>query len=429
MPFPEKDLFTNRIRQLQILEDAFNKTSDGLPARIAFLGLRRIGKSLLFSKFVDDKRARGTRSVVVVDLEGACTNPELFCQVYVGAIARQVLGSQEEHDADYLRLDTALATDASASRAFARTAGRILSELGKQPADQQLLIELALMFPEDLARETGEPILLFLDEFQYLFGLRKFSGAGDPTALFRARIQKQKSVGYVIAGSAVSVMEEVLSSSANPLFGMFRREMLGPFNREDTFSLVEKVTHGLGARAKGQIHAYTGGNPYYVVAVADRVADLLRSGVEKDKAVDFAFLEETITERGRIHEHLRYQRDVSLERARGAGNLKAILQVLAEEPEGLTISEIARKVHKAPQPTRNYLAELLRADMLYREEERYYFRDPVFKFWIASQTESILWSATPTEADLWGSLNAYKEKFARLSTDHGISKESEPIQR
>ena len=100
MSFPEKDLFTNRISQLQMLEDSFNKTSNGLPARLAFLGLRRIGKSLLFSKFVDDKRAQGTRSVVIVDLEGACTNPELFCQVYVGAIARQVLGSQQEHDAD-----------------------------------------------------------------------------------------------------------------------------------------------------------------------------------------------------------------------------------------------------------------------------------------------------------------------------------------
>lgn len=422
MDLPEKDIFTNRKRQLGILEKCLADTEHGRPIRLSFMGLRRIGKSILFNHFIEEKRRQGKRNVALIDFEEACTSPELFCQRYLGAIANQVLGAEDETHVDFLRLDTALSTEASKSPAFTRTAGMLLEELGKKKPDQSFLLETSIDFPEQLARETGIPLLLFLDEFQYLFDLRRF-GDLKPARVFRARVQKQKGVGYVIAGSAVSVMEDVLGSSESPLFGMFKQERLGPFDRDSALELSSKIIRDANARMSGAIYKYTKGFPYYVAVVSESVEGLWADSMDDLDKVKLAFLTEAVAEWGRIYNHCRYIRDVSLERARGAGNLKAILQVIAEAPEGITISEAARQIHKDQQPTRNYLLELCRIDILRREGDQFFFKDQVFKFWVASETESVLWSATPTVYDILNSLDKYEENLARLSWELGTAKE------
>lgn len=424
-PYYTREQFTNRRMELARLQSAFEATMAGKPARLAFLGLRRIGKSILFDKFVEGKRDEGVRSVAVVDFEQVVSSPETFCQAYIGTIAGQVLGTEERKPREYLRLEDALGTELGESKAFREVSVRILAELKKTSHDQALLYELALEFPQELAEEMGEPILLFIDEFQYLLNLESFPEIGDPRRLFRSVLEHQNMVGYVIAGSEITILENALQSHTSPLFGMFARAKLGPFNRLDSFELIDKLTPGIGAAAAGKVFAYSGGNPFYITAIANRTAEVFsEEGFGEEDAVDFAFLEEVLADWGRIYDFCYYLLEISLEHARGSGNLKAVLQAMADEDRGMTASEVAKLVHKSPQATRNYLLELCRFDVLVRKGDEFHFNDPVFKYWLANLRTGVAWSANPTRDDVWKFLGRHREALQELSNELGTAKES-----
>lgn len=418
-----RELFTNRRIELDKLERAWTSTLSGDPARLAFLGLRRIGKTILFDSFIETKRDAGEHGVAMVDFERILSNPETFSMLYVLGIAGQVLGSPDFARSEHLGLAEALASDLGASAAFRETASHIIQELAKQKPDQSLLFDLALSFPQRLAQELGRELLVFIDEFQEITKLREYRSIGDPLAVFRAILQRHNMVGYVIAGSAMSIMDEMMSSG--PLLGMFSRQNLGPFDRDDAAELVRKFAPGIGARDVGKICAYAGGNPFYITALSRTVSELAsEEGLDLQDLVDIAFLEEVLGFWGTIYEYCYYLLEVSLERARYSGNLKALLQVLSENTEGVSATEAAKLAHKSPQATRNYLIELCRFDILEREDDLYYFKDPVFKYWMANQRFGVAWSTTPTRSDVRGALARNREALAALADELGPAMES-----
>jgi len=73
-----------------------------------------------------------------------------------------------------------------------------------------------LALPEQMAVASGRRFLVCLDEFATLarFDLPILD-------LLRQRIMEDQQVRYLVAGSAVGIMQEVLADSAAPLFGHF----------------------------------------------------------------------------------------------------------------------------------------------------------------------------------------------------------------
>ncbi len=418
-----RELFTNRRIELERLERAWQSTMSGNPSRMAFLGLRRIGKTILFDNFIETKRAAGEHVVAMVDFERILSNPETFSVLYVLGIAGQVLGGPDFAQGEHPGLEEALVTELGESRVFRETASRLLQELAKQKPGQALLFDLALSFPQRLAEELGRSVLLFIDEFQEIGKLGQYRAIGDPLATLRAILQRQNMVGYVIAGSALSIMDEMMASG--PLLGMFTRQSLGPFDRDDAAELVRKIAPGLGAREVGKICAYAGGNPFYITALSRTASELANEeGLDPQDLVEIAFLEEVLGFWGTVFEYCYYLLEVSLEKARYSGNMKALLQVLSEHEEGVSATEAARLAHKSPQSTRNYLLELCRFDILEREEGLYYFKDPVFKYWMANQRFGVAWSTTPTRSDVWGTLARNREALKALADELGPAMES-----
>jgi DNA-binding MarR family transcriptional regulator len=95
---------------------------------------------------------------------------------------------------------------------------------------------------------------------------------------------------------------------------------------------------------------------------------------------------ETLSTSGRIYDFRRYTYDLSLQQAAGYGSLKAVLQVLAAE-EGLTAADVARQLRVTPATASDYLRWLREVDLLSLQEGRYYFRDPVLRYWVAHATQ------------------------------------------
>jgi hypothetical protein len=250
----------------------------------------------------------------------------------------------------------------------------LLRELEKARPDRQALLRQAFRFPRQVATARQSKLALIFDEFQEIRTLANFPNSRNVIALFRAELQSQSGLLYILAGSAVSVLTELLSDPGSPLFAQFTRLPVGPFTRDETGRLARKVTSDLiGPDLGPVIHDLTGGHPFYTTAVCQRLVNLvevMNRPVDAD-TVKQAFVVEALAPSGRIYDFCRYAYDLSLQKAVGYGSLKAVLQLLATE-DGLTASDVARRLRVTSASASDYLRWLQEVDLI-TERDRGYF--------------------------------------------------------
>jgi len=424
---PSLEVFTNRVHELSILTQAAADLERGRPHHVALFGLRRIGKTLLCQEHMRQLAAEGRVIPVYMNLEGIGSSPELFAQRYVGLTCFWAIGRGEGSVEPYLRAIDLVQTPAAGIPVALEAIRFMLDALGREAIDPGALLHLAFDFPDRLAMALGRPIMCFLDEFTELSSLARFPQVGNPYKLFRFIMQQHSHVGYVVTGSAISAMEQMVRDHESPLFLQLRAIELPPLTAEDTQSLTAKIMgQPLNPPAQAELYTYTNGHPFYVTALAERLRELSPAGAGQITAnqVAQAFVLETLGARGQIYNYCRYLYDISLQKARGYAALKALLQILAEE-DGLTLTEAARRMHRRPSSVQDYLRWLIDVDLLVFRDQRYFYRDVVLRYWVAYISRGIETDGFPTTEDLQRLVADLSERFARTSTQLGRAKESE----
>jgi hypothetical protein len=418
-------LFTNRERELDLLQQATTSLAEGRPRHLAIFGLRRIGKTLLLLehavRLLNSDRTGSVRPAYL-DLEELVTSPELFSRRYVGQITFWALTRGEGELETFLTPTALLGGPAAGLRSVAQT----LAALENAADDPGAQVTLALDFPEKLAQELNCRFLLLLDEFTELAVLSHYPAVRRPWHLFRAAMQRHGSVGYVVAASAIHAMETMVQDSQSPLFLQFEALELSRFHRDATLVLAERVLGNTPAPGVARrLHQLTGGHPFYIYVVASRLGGLAAEPKELEPDdVSQAFVLETLSRTGQIYHYCRYLYDVSLQRARGHGILRAILQVLAEE-ENLSLSHMAERIRRSASATRTYLRALQEVDLVSEESGKYFYRDPVLRYWIAAVTRGIEVDPTAGRAVLMPLLVDMQAEHARLSSEPGIAREAQ----
>lgn len=307
-----------------------------------------------------------------------------------------------------------------------RTVAQTLAALESARDDPATQVTLALDFPEKLAAELDCRLLLLLDEFTELAVLGNYPTVRRPMHLFRAAMQRHGRLGYVIAASAISAMQELIQDGSSPLFLQFELLEISRFTSDATLELLERILGGTPAPGSGRrLHQLSGGHPFYIHAIAARLA-VLDTPVAEVEAQDVlqAFILETLNRAGQIYNYCRYLYDVSSQHARGYGILKAILQVLAEE-EGLTLRELARRIHKTAPTARGYLRALQEVDIVAESEGAYYYRDAVLRYWTANTIRGIEVDPFATRSALAPLIVDLEARHSRLATELGRAKESQ----
>jgi len=267
---------------------------------------------------------------------------------------------------------------------------------------------------------------LICDEFQEIRTLENYPNSQNVIALLRAELQSQNIVQYILAGSAISVLAGLLSNPDSPLFAQFTRISVEPFDRESTQELANKLlSEPLEADLYPLLHSLTWGHPFYITAVVRRMGYLL-DVVQRPPSTDLvkqAFLVETLSPGGRIYDFCQYVYDLSLQKAKGYGALKSVLQILAQE-EGLSASEVARRLHVTSGSASDYLRWLCEVDLVVEKEKAYYFRDQVLRFWVGYVIKGIEISLTAEPMDLKGLIHRLDQQFQRVAEELGDAQES-----
>ena len=81
-----------------------------------------------------------------------------------------------------------------------------------------------------------------------------------------------------------------------------------------------------------------------------------------------AFLVETLSPGGRIYDFCQYVYDLSLQKAKGYGALKSVLQILTQE-EGLTATQVSRQLRVTSASGSDYLRWLCEVDLVVEKDQ------------------------------------------------------------
>ena len=387
--------FTDRQRELAVLTYAVEELRQGRPHHVAFFGLRKIGKTSLLREFayrlLTEAQPEGEIVLpVYIDFEEICSSPESFVLRYIGHVSYWFQTRGQQIARPFLSLNSLLLNGPDLMKGSLEA---LANELARSKPDRGFLLHLAFDFAEELAQKAGLRFLMMLDEFQTIHALANFPAVKDVVAVFRAHLERHSACGYIVAGSAISVMERMLSHTS-PLFAQFERLTLAPLDRRDTRELMLRLLSDMDIEdipaVSAEIYRLAGGHPFYIEALCDRLRRwrFLQDLSLTPAAVKEAFVWEVLSPEGRIYDFCRYIYDVSIQRARGYGALVAILQLLAEE-EGLTIAEVARRQKVTAATARDYLRWLKEVDLINEREGGHYYCDPVLRFWVGNVAAGI----------------------------------------
>ena len=423
--------FTDRQRELAVLTYAVEELRQGRPHHVAFFGLRKIGKTLLLKEFayrllIEVQPEGETVLPIYVDFEEICSSPESFALRYIGHVSYWFQTKGQQIARPFLSLNSLLLNGPDLMKGSLEA---LANELARAKPDRGFLLHLAFDFAEELAQKAGLHFLVMLDEFQTIHALANFPDAKDIVAVFRAHLERHSSCGYVVAGSAISVMERLLAHTS-PLFAQFERLTLALLDRRDTRELVLKLLPPADIKdvpaVSAEMHRLTGGHPFYIEALCSRLRrwHFMQDLPLTPAAVKEAFVWEVLSPEGRIYDFCRYIYDVSIQRARGYGALVAILQLLAEE-EGLIIAEIARRQKVTAATARDYLRWLKEVDLIVEQEGGHYYCDPVLRFWVANVTAGVEIAGPPRREVLEEMVRHLDERYQRAATELGVARESQ----
>lgn len=127
-----------------------------------------------------------------------------------------------------------------------RPVGRELAALGistplggvsvhrREPHSPLAAIHSLLELPAKVAERAGGRVLVVLDEFQALIGLKGLDG------VFRSHLQHHDGVSYVFCGSEPSLLRSLFEDRVRPLYGQAEQVSLGRVPFDDAYDFVER---------------------------------------------------------------------------------------------------------------------------------------------------------------------------------------------
>ncbi len=257
-----------------------------------------------------------------------------------------------------------------------QNAGGIRLKFRTQEADEDELLTAALDFPERFAEETGESVLLALDEFQALTAL------GDRIfPFFKSAMDSQRQVVYLFSGSSLTLLSDVFAQEGkSPLYQMVGRVFLEELDADAVAAFVQRRlksaddTH-IEAPALDRYTDLVGGIPYYVQKLGLLLEHRLhlqgRKAVQEED-IDSAF------------ERLLDELDLDFQErwtTRFSDQQQAILLAVSNEPA--SSSRIAERTGVPAENLTYNLKKLVGTMILSKEAGNYRITDRVFAAWLA----------------------------------------------
>ena len=233
----------------------------------------------------------------------------------------------------------------------------------------------ALEYPEQLGNEKGVYFVMMLDEFPDI----AIRWKENFIKRLRSVVQYQKRVSYILSGSAVSFMAELIHDKTSPFYRQLVPIMVEELPEDIARDYILKRLD-IKPDALDEYILLTGCFPDYMQRLGHILAEQRRTRKINKKDVRVAY-EEMIW-------------DLDIEFANTLKMLNNMSEIygdlLLATAQYNTRSKIAQEVNVDPPYLSRYLSYLIRIGFIRRVERgKYILTDPIFRDWITTRFLSV----------------------------------------
>ena len=393
-PAPPSEL-VDRDDEVQLLVN--DLSNPRLNYNHAVIGYRRIGKSSILKKAEFLLKEKGV-AVVYFDVRRNLAEPETFLTTLQDVIFKEYMRQQSgiKKVASHVhRITERGAHKIAGILSTAKLEGigvefsadpsvelKITPKLdfGKGAPNYAEIFEAVFKTVPALAAKASSKFVVILDEFQELEKLRRYRGLGNMIERFRGVIQERgKRVSYVISGSRVHMLKGMIHNKNSPLFLHFKEVPIGPMKAQDAKELFKRYVEAKGTRsskidtAATEAYEVVGGHPLYLIALAEAWDGRMSMSQLFDRLLD--------APTGALKLYAEYVISEDVSEAQGGPILLTIMRVLASKGP-MSIGRLAKAIGKPANYLQQYVDELLKFDVILKDNRDYHLADKVIESYL-----------------------------------------------
>jgi len=345
----------------------------------ALIGPRLIGKTSILREFA--RTIDGRAIVAYVDFSVHRYSPEDFSHSLMQSVTRayaRKVGSgrkllsriskifQVLKELRRLRLRISIEVDEQGNPRIS-----LEPELAERKINERQLIELAFAYATKIAEESRTRVVIIIDEFQHLAEFASYPGLKGIMDILRHVLDEKGNTCYMVSGSRIHFLNQILSDGRSPLFGRFIIIPVDELEEKYAFELYIKARHNASREEARRVYNLVGGHPFYLMAMAEN-----RRGNETPQDTYMRLLNEPT---GALNLYARYiiAEDIgSHAKARQSRFLK-ILYALGDKT--LTVSRISKKTGITITSLPWYLHQLVNYDLLIKGKDGYSVKERVLR--------------------------------------------------
>ena len=354
---------------------------NGAINHMLLLGLRRMGKSSILLSMKE--RLDGEKKVIpiTVNVAGIPTR-QVFAKVYMKAVLNGYM-SKTGNRTLLKKIKDGIKEGVKSVGEWTDQVDVSVAEyikfsimVSKKESDEEEVIEHALRYPEVLGSDDGALFVIMIDEFQDLLKL-----GSQFLITMRRVIQEQKSVTYILAGSAPSVMRDMAYNPNAPFYRQLYDIRVQSLPADDVFKFLTNRFGVAGVRAGhdslNAIWERSQGCPDYVQRLALRALVRCREGGRRS-------ISPSDVERAYEDMIARLGFDFESQFRSFSDREREVLIAMAHSDNG--VATIAKRINAPLTSIPMTLRRLISKDMVRKHmEHRYMIIDPVFADWLRSR--------------------------------------------
>ena len=378
---PRKEITDREEEVTRLVGSLSNPLKD---VNYALIGPRRIGKTTILLKVREELQRKGIITVYV-DLSVYRFSPYDFAQNVMSQITNAYakdLGKIEKAQVTVSNLIRTLKKLKKLSFTIEPSVDekgqfsvQIHPEL-KETEDYRSLFLLAFGYANEVSEKSGRRIVIIIDEFPSLIEFKRYSKLEAITELFRSVLENRENVEYVVSGSRVHFMRDVLGKGESPLFGHFVIMEISPLSEKYAVELFMQTAECSKKEAESAWQL-VGGHPYYLIMLAEnwKPGETLRQTYER-------ILTSTS---GALNLYVNYILKEDLGSSTKEARLKRILQAISQGNN--TASQISKQIKLKLSSLPFYLQELEKYDLIEKNEGKYSITDKIVNNYFLTQKE------------------------------------------
>ncbi len=340
----------------------------------ALIGPRRIGKTTILLK-VKEQLENNKIIVAYVDLSIYKFSPYDFAQNIMSQVTRAYakdLGKTEKAStiiANLLKTLTKL-------KKLRLTLEPSIDETGQfsikirpeieETQDYKNIFLLAFDYFNEVSKKCGKRIVIMIDEFPSIIEFKRYSTLEAITEIFRSVLENRENVQYVVSGSRVHYMRDILGKGESPLFGHFVIVEVGSLPEEYAVQLYMQSAKSTRKEAE-EAWKILGGHPYYLIMLAENR--------KPDESVEETYERILTSSSGALNLYVNYILKDDLGSSTKEARLMRILQAISRGNN--TSAQIAKQVNLKLTSLPFYLQELEKYDLIARKEGKYQIKDKI----------------------------------------------------